>query len=199
MRRTGFLILLLIVAVSENPSFAAIAIPRLAGFKDHVIPIEGGHLCCAHRPGNGPTLILIPGTFSDSRVFAKLAPLLDEDLNLIIIENRGLGKSWPPPENGSIEQCARDALLLADHLGANSFYIGGHSLGGMISLEVGRQAPDKVRGIISLEGWTHWRAAKDAFQSDMKATLTEQELAEAAEYRREVLAKWSEPQVKSFG
>ncbi len=85
-----------------------------------------------------------------------------------------------------VEQCAQDALLVAEKLGLESFYIGGHSLGGMISLEVGRRAPDKLRGVISLEGWTSWHAARDAFHSDMKATLTDEQLAELAAYRREV-------------
>jgi len=172
---------------------------RLAGFKDRIIPIDGGQLCCAHRPGDGPTLLLIPGTFSDSRAFAKLVPHLSKDLNLLIQENRGLGHSWPPPQDGSIEQCARDSLLIAAKLDLSTFYIGGHSLGGMISLEVGRRAPEKLRGVISLEGWTSWHAARDAFQSDMKATLTDEQLADLAAYRKEVLSKWSDEQRASFG
>ncbi len=189
----------LLVAVCFSPAAASERFPRLVGFEDRLIGFEGGQLCCAHRAGDGPTLVLIPGTFSDSRVFAKLIPHLKDDYNLMIIENRGLGKSWPPPENGSIKQCARDALLITKEMGARSFYIGGHSLGGMISLEVGRQAPNKLRGIISMEGWTNWQAARDGFDLEMKATLTEEELEEAAAYRKEVLAKWSERQVKSFG
>ncbi|WP_339908154.1 alpha/beta hydrolase [Symmachiella dynata] len=172
---------------------------RLTGFQDRLIPTEHGQLCCAHRPGDGPTLLLIPGTFSDSRAFAKLAPHLGKDLNLFVLENRGLGRSWPPPQDGSIEQCAQDALLVAEKLGLESFYIGGHSLGGMISLEVGRRAPDKLRGVISLEGWTSWHAARDAFHGDMKATLTDEQLAELAAYRKEVLAQWSDEQRSSFG
>lgn len=180
---------------------AAAQWPRLTGFEDRIIEIDGGQLCCAYRKGDGPPLMLIPGTFSDSRAFAKLVPHLRDDLTLLIVENRGLGKSWPPPEpgEGSIEQCARDALLIADKMGITSFYVGGHSLGGMISLEIGRRAPEKLRGVISLEGWTHWHAARDGFQSEMRVTLTEEQIAELAAYRKDVLARWSPEQVASFG
>ncbi len=187
-----WLVLLIPTAVSAEGE-------RLAGFKDRMVDVEGGRLCCAHRPGDGPTLLLIPGTFSDSRVYAKMIPHLDKDLNLLILENRGLGKSWPPPENGSIEQCAGDALQVADKLKLATFYIGGHSLGGMISLEVGRRAPQRLRGVISLEGWTNSDAARDAFHHDMKATLTDEQLAEKAAYRQEVLAKWTPEQIAAFG
>lgn len=173
---------------------------RFSGdFVEHLIPIDGGQLCCVRRKGTGPTLMLIPGTFSDSRTFHWLVPYLDKDLDLLLVENRGLGKSWPPPENSSIEQCARDALLIAQAMNVTSFYVGGHSLGGMISIELAGVAPEKLRGVISLEGWTHWHAARDAFDYDMKSTLTENKLKLFADYRQLMLNKWSEKQVKDFG
>jgi pimeloyl-ACP methyl ester carboxylesterase len=173
---------------------------RLGGdFVDHMIPVDGGELCCARREGTGPTVMLIPGTFSDSRTFGRVIPHLTQSFNLLIVENRGLGKSWPPPEDGSIEQCGRDALLIARQMKASSFYIGGHSLGGMISIEVARIAPEKLRGVISIEGWTNWHAARDAFNNDMKSTLTDEQLREKAAYRKDVLQNWSESQIKAFG
>jgi pimeloyl-ACP methyl ester carboxylesterase len=168
-------------------------------FRRERIPIEDGHLSCLHRPGGGPPLILIPGTFSDHRVYTDAVRHLDPKRWLVIVENRGLGGSWPPPENGSIEQCARDVIRVADHLGVETFYIGGHSLGGMIAIEVGRLATDRVRGIVCIEGWTSWRAARDAFGYDMKSTLTDAQLATLAAYREQVLERWSAKQVKAFG
>ena len=76
--------------------------------------------------------------------------------------------------------------------------MGGHSLGGMISLELGRVAPEKLRGIISIEGWTSWHVARDAFQHDMKSTLNKTQLAEQAKYRKQVLQKWNDAQVQAF-
>ncbi len=161
-------------------------------------PLADGHLSCAHRAGPGPTLVLIPGTFGDARVFAELVKTLDKSLNLVLIENRGLGKSWPPPKEGSIEQCGRDAVLILDALKIDTFYVGGHSLGGMISLELGRSFPRRIRGIISMEGWTNWQAARDAFGNDMKSTLTPEQLRLKEEYRRDVLQRWTPEQIKAF-
>jgi pimeloyl-ACP methyl ester carboxylesterase len=184
-------------SAEPNKSFLT---KRFSGnYVDRLIPISGGQLCCVERLGSGPALVLIPGTFSDSRIYGLMAPHLAPDLHLLIIENRGLGKSWPPPENGSIEQCAQDTLKIVSYLGVENFYIGGHSLGGMISKEVGRVAFDQVKGIISIEGWTSWHAARDAFDYDMKSTLSEEQLSQAAAYRRDTLHKWSKDQESRFG
>lgn len=170
-----------------------------AEFEYRLFPIQGGQLACAHRQGAGPSLVLIPGTFADSRVFAAAVEHLDKSLNLVLIENRGLGRSWPPPERGAIEDLARDDLFIVDELNIETFFVGGHSLGGMISLEIGRQAPQRVQGIISIEGWTNAQAARDAFQGDMSSTLSEAQLRTRAEYRKEVLARWSTEQVRELG
>jgi pimeloyl-ACP methyl ester carboxylesterase len=169
------------------------------GFTQHLIPIPGGHLSCYRRSGSGPSVLLIPGTFSDARIYAPLTQRLDSSLDLLILESRGLGGSWQPPEQSSIEQCAADATLVMNALQVDQFYVGGHSLGGMIAIELGRQLPDRVRGIVSIEGWTNAKAAVTAFQSDMKSTQTPQQSSVLAEYRRDVLQKWSPEQIRMFG
>ena len=69
-----------------------------------MIELEDGKLSYFVRPRDGPTLILIPGSFSDAHQWNEVVPTLTENLNLILIEVRGHGQSWPPPVNGSIEQ-----------------------------------------------------------------------------------------------
>ncbi len=94
------------------------------------------------RPGEGPTLVLIPGSFSDVSQWETIVPLLDKDINLILVEVRGHGKSWPPPVDGTIELLAEDVMIVADKERVNQFYVGGHSIGGMIAKEVGRCWPN---------------------------------------------------------
>jgi len=165
----------------------------------HRVVVPEAELSCFQRPGEGATLLLIPGTFSDSRIFALTVRHLNPKLNLIIIENRGLGGSWPPPEKSSIERCAEDALAVMDALKVDLFYASGHSLGGMIALELGQREPDRVQGIVSIEGWTTASAAALAFQGDMKSTLSPAQLDILAAYRKDVLRRWSDEQIKMFG
>ncbi len=205
MRRLmGQLPVIVALAACSSPSTAADPAPLVerrldAGFVQNFVLTDGGRLSCYRRRGNGPPLLLIPGTFSDARNYARTTAALDPSIDVLVLENRGLGGSWPPPEHSSIEDCAADALLVLDSLGVPACYVGGHSLGGMIAIELARRSPDRLLGIISIEGWTNSQAAADAFQSDMKSTLSEAQLAESAAYRADVLRRWTPEQRSMFG
>lgn len=167
------------------------------------IPLDEGHLSYTVRGGTvrggrGASLILIPGSFNDSRQWAEVVPALDPSLNLVLVELRGHGQSWPPAADGSIEQFAQDVLRVADHEQRATFYVGGHSIGGMVALEVGNQRPGAVRGIISLEGWTHYRAAQDAFEGRMYTTLSPQQQSRRRAARLRATARWSDEQRQLF-
>lgn len=170
-----------------------------ADFRHRVIRDEKGELAFRHRSGSGPTLLLIPGTFSDGDAFSDLVGRLEPDLNLVIAEHRGVGSSWPPMNDPSIERCADDAIRIMDELNCEQFFTAGHSLGGMISLELGWKHPKRVLGVISIEGWTNSDAAKNAFQGDMRSTLSAAQQAQLAAERSRVLKKWTPEQIQTFG
>ncbi|MCK5457477.1 MAG: alpha/beta hydrolase, partial [Melioribacteraceae bacterium] len=128
----------------------------------------------------------------------EVIPVLGKDLNLILIEVRGHGKSWPPPIDGTIEQLAKDVILVADNEKLGHFYVGGHSIGGMISKEVGRSWPQRVKGVISIEGWTHWQASRDAFNGDMYGTLTPVQQKKRLKGRKIGAGHWTKEQRNDF-
>jgi pimeloyl-ACP methyl ester carboxylesterase len=162
------------------------------------LALDEGHLSYLVRPGSGPVLILIPGSWHDHRQWEGVVALLGEELCLILIELRGHGESWPPPKDGSIEQFALDVLGVADAMEVERFYGGGHSIGGMVALEVGNVQPKRVKGIISIEGWTHWRALDDAFNGVLKNTLSADQLRRNEEETRRTRARWTEEDRRSF-
>ncbi len=170
----------------------------MEGFARGSVDIEEGHLSYLFRAGSGPAVVLIPGSFSSAAQWDFVVPLLDKDLSLVLIELRGHGASWPPPVNGSIEQFGADSLKVLDHLGIERFYIGGHSIGGMIALEVGRVAGERVRGILCCEGWTNYHAEKDAFHGPSKNERTPEQEAKYLEARATVDTRWTEEQIKAF-
>ncbi len=154
----------------------------MQGFKHDRIFRDGGYLSYYFRTGPGPVLTLIPGSFNSAEIWQDVLPLLDADWYLVLIELRGHGASWPPPRHGSIEQFADDTLFILDTLFLDSFYIGGHSIGGMVALEVARRDEHRVKGVLCVEGWTNYHAEEDAFG---KATPSyELPPAIAEKYRR---------------
>ena len=151
-----------------------------------VLP-DGALLAYYMKPASGPTLVLIPETHGDRTQYYEPAFLqtLPSDLQLVVIETRGQGRSWPPPTTvqASIEQYASDVLAVVRELGGAPWYVAGHSLGGMIALEIAGRRPAGLRGVIALEGWVHHTVQRNAFPPRRARTDTEQ--AEARRQREE--------------
>lgn len=84
--------------------------------------------------GDGPPLMLIAGTASDSASWAPLVPGLARRFTVIRPDNRSTGRTRPLEAPLSLDHWADDALALAAHLGLGPVAVVGHSLGGMIAL-----------------------------------------------------------------
>lgn len=65
----------------------------------------------------------------------------------LTFDNRGIGASQPVGMPLSVEQMASDALALLDHVGWASAHIVGHSLGGLIALQLALIAKQRVRSL----------------------------------------------------
>jgi len=163
-----------------------------------LVACDQAHLAYVLRPAPGPTLTLIPGSFCDSSDWDGVAASLPDHISEVIIELRGHGHSWPPPRRGSVEQFARDVLLVVDHLHIERFFVGGHSIGGMVALQIAALRPHAVKGVISVEGWTSHRAARDAFGGDMDSTLSPAQREWRAACSKSVTANWTKEQVNAF-
>ena len=162
------------------------------------IESDSARLSYVDRPGDGPALLLIPGSFEDVHQWDALIEALPTDLRLILVEVRGHGESWPPMVGATIEQFGRDVAHVADHEGLQRFYVGGHSIGGMIALEVGRCIPYRIAGVISIEGWTHGQVTIDAFGGNMYGPLTPEQEHERLHGRERAAGHWSQEQRDAF-
>ncbi len=171
----------------------------LPGFERRTFADDYGTLSCLYRAGVGAPLVLTPGTFSDATQWNEVVRALPSDLPTILIDMRGHGGSWPPKPKNSIEELAQNVLWLLTQLGIDKAYFGGHSLGGMISKEIGQVSPERTLGILSVEGWTYYKTATEAFQADMKSTQSPQQLRERAERRLRVETVWGKEAMNQFG
>ena len=102
--------------------------------------------------GEGPrTVILVHGWMVSSRVWDDLIAGLDlAGVRLVVPDLRGAGDSDKPASGYTIERYAKDILHLADELGARSFVLVGHSMGGAISQWIAAHAPARVDGMVLL-------------------------------------------------
>ena len=169
-----------------------------SAFVQHSIDVPGAVIASHVRAGRAPPLVLIPGSFNAAGALKPMIDVLDPALSIIVVDLRGHGGSWPPPTNGSIELFAQDVLHVVDHLSLTRIFIGGHSIGGMMALELARVRPQILQGVISIEGWTNHHAQRDAFQDDTMSTLSDRQLAERERLRQDVLHRWTKLQQTAF-
>ena len=160
---------------------------------------DGAKLSAAVIRRKEPTLILIPGSYSGADYYDEMNSFMDSSIGLIIFEMRGHGGSWPPMDEGSMEQMTDDSLAMADKLGLDKFFIGGSSIGGMIAIDCLRVASERIEGVISIEGWTNASVFDTAFPGAKSRPLTPSAHERNKEERRRKVKGWSEEQVKDFG
>jgi len=76
--------------------------------------------------------------------------ILKKQYTCLTFDNRGIGASQPIGVRLSVEQMAADALALMDRAGWGSAHIVGHSMGGLIALQLGLMAKPRVRSLALL-------------------------------------------------
>jgi len=77
----------------------------------------------------------------------QVAPLA-EHLRVIRYDHRGHGASPVPAGPYEIEDLGRDVLALMDRLGLERASVGGVSIGGMVAMWLGANAPDRVDRLV---------------------------------------------------
>lgn len=98
--------------------------------------------------GKGKPLLMIAGLASDSQSWLPVIIPLSKKYQLITFDNRGVGRSDPDNSNLSISNLADDALALINHLKLNKVNVLGHSMGGMIAMELAKNYPERVENLI---------------------------------------------------
>jgi pimeloyl-ACP methyl ester carboxylesterase len=104
--------------------------------------------------GSGDALVLLMGTGADHTSWARQIPFLSKSFRVIAPDNRGSGRSVPPPEPGATtEAFAREHLSLLDALGVGSFHVAGYSFGAAIAIELALLAQKRVLSASFHAGW----------------------------------------------
>ncbi|HEU0119960.1 MAG TPA: alpha/beta fold hydrolase [Bryobacteraceae bacterium] len=138
---------------------------------------DGAKIAYYVREGKGPNLVLIPGSWGDRQVFDSFIQALPDNLRVVVVELRGHGDSQPPAGNPTMETLADDVLAAVDAAVPRKtrFYVGGHSIGGMLAIEIAGRRPGQVAGAIPIEGWAHHLVQQEAFPLPAVSPLTPDE------------------------
>ena len=97
--------------------------------------------------GYGDPVLLLPGLGSDASTWVPFVAEFNR-YRVVLVENRGAGRSAKPPGPYTTELMAEDAAALMMHLGLERAHVIGKSMGGMIAQFLAARYPDHVRSLV---------------------------------------------------
>lgn len=97
-----------------------------------------------HGPDDAPVLVLGSSVGSTRAMWDPNLAALAERFRVVRYDHRGHGGSEAPHDPCTIADLGADVLALMDSLGVQRFRYAGLSLGGMVGMWLGINAPDRV-------------------------------------------------------
>jgi 3-oxoadipate enol-lactonase len=138
-----------------------------SGVLTDVLPTDAGPRLWWEQSGTGePPLLLVQGLGYTADMWHRILPALRESRRVIRFDNRGVGRSDLPDGDWSMEDMADDAVRVLDAAGAESAYVFGVSMGGVIAQELALRHPGRVRALVL--GCTH-PSGRDAVRASPDA------------------------------
>jgi 3-oxoadipate enol-lactonase len=95
-------------------------------------------------PTDAPVVLLGPSLGTTTELWAPQIPRLAQSFRVVRYDHRGHGSSPVPPPPYTIDLLGGDVLALMDRLGVARAHVAGLSLGGMVSMWLAANAPDRV-------------------------------------------------------
>jgi pimeloyl-ACP methyl ester carboxylesterase len=112
-----------------------------------------------------PAVVLVQGLGLSSRFWFDLPDRLTPDWRVVLLDNRGVGRSDKPLRPYRMATFADDVAAVLDAAGIERACVAGISLGGMIAQHVALRHPSRVAGLILLAttaGFPHARLPRIA-------------------------------------
>lgn len=109
--------------------------------------------------GQGQPLILIAGYASDHQFCLPTVEALKEHFQILVFDNRGIGKTRDAGNAFSIEEMADDVMALAKHLNLKKPHILGSSMGGTIAQTIGAKYAEHIGKLVLVATTAKWRQA----------------------------------------
>lgn len=139
-----------------------------------LVNTDGAQLRCEHAPHPGaPALLLLNSLGTQLEMWDDQAAVLSERFELIRYDVRGHGQSSAGERAElTMDQLARDALAVLDACGVVRAHLCGLSIGGMTSMHIARQWPDRVLKVV-LSNTAPYMPPRENWESRISVALSQ--------------------------
>jgi pimeloyl-ACP methyl ester carboxylesterase len=103
-----------------------------------------------------PWLVLIQGMGFDRSGWEPVLPALRRRFRLVVVDNRGTGRSGRPDGSFAVADMASDVVAVLDAAGIGRAHVLGASLGGMVAQELAISWPERIGRLVlacTTPGW----------------------------------------------
>lgn len=118
------------------------------------VPVDGGELTVGvlgEQDSSAPTVIAVHGITASHRCWLALARAMP-GVRIIAPDLRGRGRSNLLPSPYGLRQHAIDLERVHAHFGLAAVPVVGHSMGAFVSVLFGARAPERVSGLVLVDG-----------------------------------------------
>lgn len=116
------------------------------------LKVAGGDYTVARWDGGPDVLLAIHGITASHLAWPPVVDALAGDYTVYAPDLRGRGHSNELPPPYGLQSHVADLAALLDHEGVREAVLVGHSLGAYISLEFAAKYPERVRGLVLVDG-----------------------------------------------
>ncbi|MFF4606523.1 alpha/beta fold hydrolase [Streptomyces sp. NPDC001339] len=106
--------------------------------------------------GTGMPVLLVHGWGTNGQVWDAQVADLAADHRVVTMDWRGCGRTDHPADGNTFAANTADLLGLMDVLALDRALLVGNSMGAAFSLEVALAAPERVVGVVSIDGPGYW-------------------------------------------
>lgn len=125
--------------------------------------------------GQGSPLVMLPGLTGDQTMWGNIVLELQKHYQIILIDNRGAGRSQVTQAPFSILDMANDVMNVIQELNLKKASILGHSMGGYVAQQFAIQYPEKLEKLILMS--TRSKASPlSTIQSEIASHLMESKI-----------------------
>ena len=116
------------------------------------VAVDGGRLRVAEwGPADGPAIVAIHGITASHLAWAAVAAAMPE-ARIIAPDLRGRGASSELPGPWGMATHVADIVAVLDELGIDRVAVMGHSMGGVVANVLAHGYPDRVSGVLLVDG-----------------------------------------------
>lgn len=124
----------------------------IPGGKSHLAKFHGDKVHYVTLGKGSTTLVLVHGWSGNISLWREQVPALADKAKLILIDLPGHGESDKPKTDYTLDYFARAVLEVMQDAGASKATLIGHSMGVPVICRAYEQAPEKVAGLVPVDG-----------------------------------------------